>query len=62
MDDTRRLWAAAIFPWAAEIFCGMWDTDRFYQTRAEAILDVGGHAIRLKWGYCLLAGRRPTRN
>jgi len=47
MDDTRRLWAAGIFPWGTEIFGGMWDTDRFYRTRAEAILDIEDHAIKM---------------
>jgi hypothetical protein len=40
MDDTRRLRAGGIFPWGTEIFGGMWDTDRFYRTRAEAILEI----------------------
>jgi hypothetical protein len=47
MDDTRRLWAAGIFPWGTEIVGGMWDTDRLYRTRAEAILDIEGHAIKM---------------
>ena len=47
MDDARRLWAAGIFPWGTEIFGGMWDTDRFYRTRAEAILDIEDHAIKM---------------
>jgi hypothetical protein len=37
MDDARRLWAAGIFPWGTEIFGGMWDTDRLYRTRDDAM-------------------------
>jgi phosphoglycolate phosphatase-like HAD superfamily hydrolase len=47
MDDARRLWAAGIFPWGTEIFGGMWDTDRLYRTRTEAIRDIEDHAIKM---------------
>jgi hypothetical protein len=47
MDDARRLWAAAIFPWGTEIVGGMWDTDRLYRTRAEAIRDIEDHVIKM---------------
>ena len=47
MDDARRLWAAGIFPWGTDVFGGMWDTDRFYRTRAEAIRDIEDHAIKM---------------
>jgi hypothetical protein len=40
MDDARRLWAAGIFPWGTEIFGGIWDADRLYRTRTEAIRDI----------------------
>jgi hypothetical protein len=60
MDDARRLWAAGIFPWGTDIFGGMWDTDQFYRTRAEAIRDIEDHAIKM--GYCPSAGRRPMTN
>jgi hypothetical protein len=46
MDDARRLWAAGIFPWGTEIFGGMWDTDRLYRTRTEAIRDSGASSER----------------
>jgi hypothetical protein len=47
MDQARRLWAAGIFPWGTEMFGGMWDTDRFYRTRTEAIRDIEDHAIKM---------------
>ena len=47
MTEPRRLWAAGIFPWGTEIFGGIWDDDRLYLTRAEAIGDIALHASKM---------------
>jgi hypothetical protein len=42
----RRIWAATIVPLERpEVFGGMWDTDRVYLTRNEAVVDVEAHAV-----------------
>ena len=47
MTEPRRLWAAGIFPWGTEIFGSIWDDDRLYFTRAEAIGDIALHASKM---------------
>ena len=46
--NNRRVWAAAIFPIGhAEVFGGIWDSDRLHWTRAAAIAEIENHVVRM---------------
>jgi hypothetical protein len=47
MSEPHRLWVAVIFPRGTDVFGGMWDADKFYLTRIEAIRDIEAHAIKM---------------
>ena len=46
--DNRRVWGAAIFPIGrADIFGGIWDSNRLYWTRAAAVAEIEAHVIEM---------------
>ena len=46
--DTKRVWGAAIFPIGhAEIFGGVWDSNRLHWTRVAAVSEIEAHVIEM---------------
>jgi hypothetical protein len=46
--DKRRIWGAAIFPIGrAEVFGGIWDSNRLHWTRAIAVSEIEAHVIEI---------------
>ena len=46
-DDPRRLWVTVIFRRGTDVFGGMWEADKLYLTRIEAIHATEERAIKM---------------